>query len=191
LIAQELDRELVDQVLDGRTEAFNLLVWRWQRSLYNFLYRLTGDREQARDLSQEAFLRAYTRLKDLREKDKFASWLFRIAVNQYHSQFRGRQARESQSDHSPFDETTDLAVATSSAPLDTETRELRMTVRTLIGRLTTEQREVVLLKVYEGFRFEEIASILETPVSTVKSRLYAAFEQLRAGLESPQRVTRA
>ena len=189
MIAQELDRELVDQVLDGRTEAFNLLVWRWQRSLYNFLFRLTGDREQARDLSQDAFLRAYTRLKDLREKDKFASWLFRIAVNQYHSQFRGRPGQESQTDHSAFDETLD--VASSSSPIDAETRELRMTVRTLIGRLTPEQREVVLLKVYEGFRFEEIASILECPVSTVKSRLYAAFDQLRAGLESPQRVSRA
>jgi RNA polymerase sigma-70 factor, ECF subfamily len=185
LSAQELDRELVDQVLDGRTEAFNLLVWRWQRSLYNFLYRLTGDRERARDLSQEAFLRAYTRLKDLREKDKFASWLFRIAVNQYHSQFRGRHSQEAAWEQAPLGETLD----DRAASLDAETRELRITVRTLIGRLTPEQREVVLLKVYEGFRFDEIASILECPVSTVKSRLYAAFEQLRAGLEPP-RVSR-
>ena len=184
----------MDQVLDGRTEAFNLLVWRWQRSLYNFLFRLTGDREQARDLSQEAFLRAYTRLKDLRDKDKFASWLFRIAVNQYHSQFRGRQGQESLAEHSLYDEALDETFpATRSAnrsTLDAETRELRMTVRTLIARLTPEQREVVLLKIYEGFRFDEIAEIVDAPVSTVKSRLYAAFEQLRAGLESPQRVSR-
>jgi RNA polymerase sigma-70 factor, ECF subfamily len=58
-------------------------------------------------------------------------------------------------------------------------------VRALLGRLTPDQREVVVLKVYEGFRFDEIAGILECPVSTVKSRLYAAFDQLKAGLEAP------
>jgi len=179
LADQELDRELVEQVLAGRTEAFNLLVWRWQRSLYNFLYRMTGDREQARDLSQDAFLRAYTRLKDLRERGKFASWLFRIAVNQYRSQFRSRQqdmAWSAQIEAAALDET--------AGPLDPITRELRITVRSLLARLSPEQREVVVLKIYEGFRFEEIAAIVDAPVSTVKSRLYAAFDQLRAGLEA-------
>ena len=174
-MAEQLDRELVEQVLGGRVDAFNLLVWRWQRSLYNFLYRLTGDREQARDLAQESFLKAYTRLKDLRERDKFAPWLFRIAVNQYRSSRRSLP---------PVDAWDAIALDEMQTGVDPASRELRMTVRTLIGRLTPEQREVVLLKVYEGFRFEEIASILDCPVSTVKSRLYAAFEQLRTGLNA-------
>lgn len=176
---EQLDKELVEQVLDGRTEAFNLLVWRWQRPLYNFLFRLTGDRERARDVSQDSLLRAYTRLKDLRERDKFASWLFRIAVNQVRSEYRSRQAADAVwgGELEPLDE--------SRGPLDAQTRELQLTVRALLGRLTPDQREVVVLKVYEGFRFDEIAVILDCPVSTVKSRLYAAFDQLKAGLEAP------
>jgi len=175
-LAEQLDRELVEQVLGGRVDAFNLLVWRWQRSLYNFLYRLTGDREQARDLAQETFLKAYTRLKDLRERDKFSAWLFRIAVNLQRSQYRSRPPEDAWDDLGLGDE--------PEAPADSATRELRMTVRTLLGRLTPEQREVVVLKVYEGFRFDEIATILDCPASTVKSRLYAAFDQLRAGLNA-------
>jgi len=183
-LKEQLDRELVEQVLDGHTEAFNLLVWRWQRSLYNFLYRLTGDRERARDISQETFLRAFTRLKDLREREKFASWLFRIAVNQYRSEMRSRQAAAAGwgGELAPLDE--------SDAPADPDTRELRLTVRALLGQLTPEQREVVALKIYEGFRFDEIAAIVDAPVSTVKSRLYAAFEQLRVGLDAPPRIRR-
>ncbi len=176
-MTEPLDKELVEQVLDGRTEAFNLLVWRWQRSLYNFLYRLTGDREQARDLAQEAFLRAYTRLRDLKEHEKFGAWLYRIAVNQHRSHLRSRAAQEA----AWSDELDEAA----HEPPSGASRELRLAVRTLLGRLTPEQREVVLLKVYEGFKFEEIANILDCPVSTVKSRLYAAFEQLRIGLDAP------
>jgi RNA polymerase sigma-70 factor (ECF subfamily) len=178
-LKEQLDKELVEQVLDGQSEAFNLLVWRWQRPLYNFLFRLTGDRERARDISQDSLLRAYTRLKDLRERDKFASWLFRIAVNQVRSEYRSRQAADAVwgGELEPLDE--------AHGPLDAETRELQLTVRALLGRLTPDQREVVVLKVYEGFRFDEIAGILDCPVSTVKSRLYAAFDQLKAGLEAP------
>jgi RNA polymerase sigma-70 factor (ECF subfamily) len=176
-LAEQLDKELVQQVLDGRVDAFNLLVWRWQRPLYNFLYRMTGEREQARDLAQEAFLRAYTRLRDLKEPDKFGAWLYRIALNQHRSHLRTHAAQEAQ--WSPEIDTE------LEAPVTVAARELRITVRALVGRLTPEQREVVLLKIYDGFKFEEIAEILGCPASTVKSRLYAAFDQLRAGLEAP------
>lgn len=173
----ETDKQLVEEVLRGRTEAFNLLVWRWQRPLYNFLVRFTGEREQALDISQETFLRAYTRLRDLREQEKFASWLFRIAVNLYRSEQRSRHWMAAGSADGTSPETLK-----ASAPAGG--RETQLTVRALVARLPPEQREVLLLKVYHGFRFQEIASILDCPVSTVKSRLYKAFEQLRAGLES-------
>ena len=174
----ETDRQLVEQVLRGRTEAFNLLVWRWQRPLYNFLRRLTGDPDHALDLCQEAFLRAYTRLRDLREQDKFASWLFRIAANLYHSDRRRRfPGEEVGSEDSAL-----LGAANLSGP--GAARETQLSLRALIAGLPAEQREVLLLKVYHGFRFQEIASILDCPVSTIKSRLYKAFQQLRAGLKS-------
>lgn len=174
---RETDKDLVEAAAGGSVEAFTLLVWRWQRPLYNFLLRLVGDREQARDISQEAFLRAYTRLKDLREKEKFASWLFSIAVRLHWSQVRAQPA--SANNRQPEDAESNGEPAEQAA----DTRERQLAVRQLISRLPASQREVVLLKVYHGFRFEEIASILDCPVSTVKSRLYKAFELLRAGWE--------
>jgi len=172
----ETDRELVEQVLGGKQEAFNLLVWRWERQLYNFLLRFTGDADLAKDICQEAFLRSYLRIKELREKERFASWLFRIAVNIYRSDRRRPRL--------PMDESAELSTlglpAGGFRPGD---REMQLTVRSLIMRLEPEHREVVLLKVFHGFHFDEMAAILNCPESTVKSRLYKAFELLRVGLE--------
>ena len=172
----ETDRELVEQVLAGKQEAFNLLVWRWERQLYNFLLRFTGNPDLAKDLCQETFLRSYLRLKELREKERFASWLFRIAVNLYRSDRRR-----------PGLALEDSAIL-GSLPIPAEgfragSQETQLAVRSLILRLDREHREVVLLKVFHGFHFDEMAAILNIPESTVKSRFYKAFEELRTNLE--------
>jgi len=169
----ETDTELVELALSGRVEAFNLLVWRWQRQLYNFLLRLSGDRSLAEDLCQEAFLRSYLNLRELREKERFASWLFRIAVNLYRSDRRRP---------SPL-AAADLNDATDSAgEAHPMSREMQLAIRTLISRLRPELREVVFLRFFHGFQFEEMATILDCPVGTLKSRLYKAVDELRAGL---------
>jgi RNA polymerase sigma-70 factor (ECF subfamily) len=170
----DTDRQLVEEILGGKVEAFNLLVWRWERPLFNFLLRFTGERELAQDICQDAFLQSYVQLKHLRDKEKFASWLFRIAVNLCNS---GRRRPTL-----PIDDSAELNYV---ANVDRDgAREVQLTVRCLISRLQPEHRAVVLLKVYCGFHFDEMAAILDCPVSTVKSRLYKAFEQLRAGLEN-------
>ena len=175
----ETDQQLVEQVLGGRNEAFNLLVWRWQRQLYNFLLRLTADRELAQDLSQEALLRSYLRLKELRNKEKFASWLFRIAVNLYRSDRRRPKL--------PIERSVPLdGLGATSGPFRPGTREMQLTLRSLVSRLTPEHREIVLLRVFHGFQFDEMAIILDCPASTLKSRLCKAFEELRAGLEGQE-----
>jgi RNA polymerase sigma-70 factor (ECF subfamily) len=176
LTETETDKQLVEQVLSGRIEAFNLLVWRWQRQLYNFLLRLTGDGELARDLSQEAFLRSYQRLKELRDKEKFRSWLFRIAINLHRSyQRRPTLLVEATAEIDSMD--------AKSGQFRPGTREMQLTLRSLVSHLAPEHREVVLLRVFHGFQFDEMAIILDCPVSTLKSRLDKAFEVLRAGLE--------
>jgi RNA polymerase sigma-70 factor, ECF subfamily len=168
------DRQLVEQVLGGKADAFNLLVWRWERQLFNFLLRWTGERTYAQDICQEAFLQAYLHLKDLREKEKFGSWLFRIAVNLWNS--TRRQPSLSIDDSTEPENCASLNRAGG--------RELELTVRTLLSRLRPEHRAVVVLKVFYGFRFDEIAAIVNCPVSTVKSRLYTAFELLQAAFET-------
>lgn len=172
----DTDRKLVEQVLDGRTEAFNLLVWRWQRHLYNFLLRLTGDSSVAEDISQEAFLRSYLNLKELRERERFASWLFRIAVNLYRSDRRR--------DSLPTTDAADTAVLSDPAGgVHAVPRETRLAIRSLVFRLKPELREVILLRFFHGFQFDEMAMILDCPISTLKSRLYKAVEELRVGLQ--------
>jgi RNA polymerase sigma-70 factor, ECF subfamily len=170
------DKQLVEQVLGGKVEAFNLLVWKWQRPLYNFLLRLSGDAELARDLSQDAFLRSYQSLKDLKDREKFRSWLFRIAVNLHRSHVRRPMLQVE--DSAEID-----SLVGNPGQNHPGREEMQLTLRSLVSRLAPEHREVVFLRVFDGFQFDEMAVILDCPVSTVKSRLYKAFEQLRAGLD--------
>ena len=173
---EETDKQLVEQALDGHVEAFNLLVWRSQRHLYNFLLRLTGDRTLAEDLCQETFLRSYLHLKELRDRERFRSWLFRIAVNLYRSD---RRRLPPLAADAPESETADAPIA-SSHPMP---RETQLAIRALIRRLRPELQEVILLHFFHGFHFDEMAEILDCPVSTLKSRLYKAVDELRVGLQ--------
>lgn len=166
------DRDLIAKARRGDVEAYNLLVSRWERRVFNYLLRLVGHREDAMDVSQEVFLKAYQNLPKLDEAAKFSSWLFRIAHNEAFSMLRRRRPEG--------DLPAERGAANSSARL--LPIELSLAVEKALSRLTEEQREAVLLKVYQGFKFEEMAEILGCPVSTVKSRLYTALELLKTSL---------
>jgi RNA polymerase sigma-70 factor, ECF subfamily len=165
----------------GAVEAFNLLVSRWEKPVYNYLLRLTGNREDALDLTQDVFLKAYQNLRKLDDPSRFAPWLYRIAHNEAYSLFRKRrpegelppESREGASD-------LDIEIAAGAGPVFP--MELTLAVRNALNRLSPDQREAVVLKIYQGFKFEEMAEILGCPVSTIKSRLYAALEILQAEL---------
>jgi RNA polymerase sigma-70 factor (ECF subfamily) len=163
------DPDLIRKARRGDVEAFNLLISRWEKRVFNYLLRILQNREDALDLSQDVFLKAYQNLRKLEEPDRFAAWLFRIAHNEAYSLFRKRKP-----------EVEEQAVPVGGAgvfPI-----ELSLAVSSALGRLNPDQRETVVLKVYQGFKFEEIAEILSCPVSTVKSRLYTAFELLKTDL---------
>lgn len=166
------DRDLIAKARRGDVEAYNLLVSRWERRVFNYLLRLVGQREDAMDVSQEVFLKAYQNLPKLDDGAKFSSWLFRIAHNEAFSLLR-RRRQEGELTHEP--RTSDGAGRL--LPI-----ELSLAVESALGRLSSEQREAVLLKVYQGFKFDEMAEILDCPVSTVKSRLYTALELLKVTL---------
>ena len=168
------DRDLILRARRGDVDAFNMLVSRWEKPIYNYLLRQVRQREDALDLSQETFLKAYRNLGRLQEIDRFPQWLFRIAHNEMVSLYR-RKGRLSDEE---VPETVDGG-AISFAGSSTYPVELSLTVRRALELLTDEQRETVVLKVYQGFKFHEIAEILDCPVSTIKSRLYSAFEVLR------------
>jgi RNA polymerase sigma-70 factor (ECF subfamily) len=171
------DTDLIARVRKGDVEAFNLLVSRWEKRVFNYLLRLAGSPENALDLSQEVFLKAWQNIRKLDDPARFGPWLYRIAHNEAYSLFRRRRPETAltetvQGDVSPADRYTAPAF-----PL-----EMTLAVTAALDRLTADQREAVVLKVYEGFKFEEMAEILECPVSTVKSRLYTALDLLKTEL---------
>jgi RNA polymerase sigma-70 factor (ECF subfamily) len=162
----------------GAVEAFNLLVSRWEKRVYNYLLRITSNREDALDLTQDVFLKAYQNLRKLDDPSRFAPWLYRIAHNEAYSMFRKRRPEADAADLEPEATETGIILGGSAVfPV-----ELSLAVAGALERLSAEQREAVILKIYHGFKFEEMAEILACPVSTVKSRLYAAFEILKAEL---------
>jgi len=160
------DKKVIERVLKGDTEAFNILVRQWEKPIYNFILRMIGDRDEAMDLCQDCFMKAYRELRTLKDHDRFASWLYRIAHNTCLSRIRKDYGK-------------------TWVELDPDTRPSRMpienqlAVQKALQHLPEDQREVVVLKVFHSLKFEEIAVIQGAPVSTVKSRLYMGFEKLR------------
>ena len=182
------DSELVDRAAHGEVDAYNVLVSRWEKKLYNYLLRTTGNREDAQDLAQEAFLKAYRSLARLGDAEKFPQWLFRIAHNLACSKFRtdGRRP-EAESESWPEEgEGESAPPGEAQAVLGPGSRLYPLEVELIVARaleeLPFEQRQVLLLKVIHGFKFAEIAEILSCPLSTVKSRVYAGFAQLKRAL---------
>jgi RNA polymerase sigma-70 factor (ECF subfamily) len=172
LIFREVeDRDLIAKARKGNVEAYNLLVSRWEKRVFNYLLRLVSNREDALDVSQDVFLKTYQSLAKLDDPERFGAWLFRIAHNEAFSLLRRRKPEGEM----PFESAP--ARGRELLPI-----ELSLAVEKALGRLSEEQREAVLLKVYQGFKFEEMAEILSCPVSTVKSRLYTALDLLKTTL---------
>ena len=181
------DADLIRQAARGNVEAYNLLVSRWEKRVYNYLLRITGNREDALDLTQDVFLKAYQNLRKLDDPERFAPWLYRIAHNEAYSMFRKRRPEIDVDDLEPEATGAGITVGGSSVfPI-----ELSLAVATALDRLSPDQREAVVLKIYQGFKFEEMAEILSCPVSTVKSRLYTALDLLKDQLApiSPRGVS--
>ena len=172
------DADLIHQAARGSVEAYNLLVSRWEKRVYNYLLRLSRNREDALDLTQDVFLKAYQNLRKLDDPGRFAPWLYRIAHNEAYSMFRKKRPESDIDEVEPEHTETQITVGGSSVfPI-----ELSLAVASALGRLSPDQREAVVLKIYQGFKFEEMSEILDCPVSTVKSRLYSALELLKLDL---------
>jgi RNA polymerase sigma-70 factor (ECF subfamily) len=161
------DRKVIERVLKGETDAFNVLVREWEKPIYNFILRMIGDRDEAMDLCQECFMKAYRELKTLKDRDRFSSWLYRIAHNTCLSRIRKDYGKT-------WVELDPERGSSHAAP------ENRLAVHKALQHLPDDQREAVILKVFHALKFEEIAAIQNAPVSTVKSRLYMGFEKLRS-----------
>jgi RNA polymerase sigma-70 factor (ECF subfamily) len=144
----EDDATLIRRVLDGETAAFEVLVERYQRVLYTVALRMLGNRDDAKDATQTAFVRAYERLASFDEQYRFFSWIYRILVNECLNVIRGRR---------PEDELTPV-LATSGGPFESAvSRERQAQVQAALLQLTPEYRAVVVLRHFAGLSYEEMA----------------------------------
>jgi RNA polymerase sigma-70 factor, ECF subfamily len=178
------DEELVARSVRGDAESFNQLIRRWERPIYALAYRTLGRDEDARDICQETFLRAYRALPAFRGQAKFSSWLYRIALNLCRDLIR--RERRTPVVQAPEDtDLLDLAAATepSESIEDLVARkDLTARVERAMEKLPEEQRTAIVLKEYHGLTFQEIADMVGCPLSTVKTRLYQGLTVLRREL---------
>jgi RNA polymerase sigma-70 factor (ECF subfamily) len=179
------DEELVARAQGGDVESFNQLIVRWERPIYALAYRVIGREEDARDVCQDAFLRAYRALPGFKGQAKFSSWLYRIALNLCRDWIR-RQRRAPVSQLPEDVDASELAAATGPVESIEELvarRELSAIVEEAMSVLSEEQRTAIILKEYHGMTFQEIADMQGCPLSTVKTRLYQGLSLLRRRLE--------
>jgi RNA polymerase sigma-70 factor (ECF subfamily) len=183
------DEELVARATAGDVDSFNQLVSRWERTIYALAYRTLGREEDARDVVQEAFLRAYRGLRGFKGEAKFSSWLYRITLNLCRDWIR-RERRAPVVQPPEGVDAVDLADSQAAPAESVEDlvarREMSRAVSRAMAELPEEQRTAILLKEYHGLTFQEIADQLNCPLSTVKTRLYQGLSVLRRRLDRQQ-----
>jgi len=165
----------VERCLAGDHAAFEVLVERYHRPFFTFALRVLGDREEASDAVQTAFVKVYENLRTFDQNRRFFSWAYRILVNECLNVRRGQRPTE------PID--ANLA-ATGSPHEDAERTERRRQVQAAILELPIEYREVIVLHYFNGLAYDDISDTLGVPQKTVKSRLYTARQRLAAALFS-------
>lgn len=175
------DDDLLKLAVQGDVTCFGELVERWQNPIFRFIYRYVGSCEDAQDLTQDTFAKAYRNLGRLSDPRRFSSWLYTIALNECRMKFRRR---------TPIDVPIDDYVGSSAEKATQEnpegqlvTRERSRLLREAFDDLPEEQRAVILMKEYQGLKFIEIAEVMDVPVSTVKSRMYLGLKTLRRLME--------
>ena len=184
------DEDLVARSRGGDLDSFNQLILRWERPIYALAYRVIGREEDARDVVQETFLRAFRALPGFKGQAKFSSWLYRIALNLCRDWIRRKR-------RSPLVELPEgvdpVELATETGPVESieelaSRKELSEAVAEAMRLLPEEQRTAIILKEYHGMTFQEIADLQGCPLSTVKTRLYQGLAVLRRNLERSGRL---
>src|SRR5437667_10399849 len=184
------DEEVVARSISGDNGSFNELIIRWERPSYALAYRTIGREEEARDVCQETFLRAFRALPGFRGQAKFSSWLYRIALNLCRDWVR----RERRAPVVQAPEGVDLMeLAAEAEPSESieelvARKDLSRAVERAMAVLPEEQRTAIVLKEYHGLTFQEIADLVGCPLSTVKTRLYQGLTVIRRELAKKARL---
>ena len=181
------DERLLELALQGDTASFGELIERWQQKIYAFICRYVGNVEEAQDLTQDTFTKAYRNLGRLSDPARFSSWLYKIALNECRMRFRRQRKLQpvSLQDYQDLSE-RNLKADTATPEAEFATKESIRLLREAFGDLPEEQKAVILMKEYQELKFHEISEILGVPLSTVKSRMYLGLKTLRKLMETKQ-----
>jgi RNA polymerase sigma-70 factor (ECF subfamily) len=171
------DADCVRAVLEGDAEAFGTLVERYQHEYMRFAMRMLGTREDADEVLQAAFVRAYRALPQCRSPERFGAWLYRIVVNECRSRAARRGRRER------WFVREDAALERAAARESNDGAALREEIQYALGELPAEQREAFVLKYVEELSYDEIAEITGVGVSALKMRVKRACDRLREQLQ--------
>lgn len=188
------DGDLINKFMTGPEtaegiNAFNALVWRWEKPMYNFIVRYLGRREEARDLTQQVFIKVYRNLARLKDRERFSAWIYQIAANlcrdsikqnRRHHAYSLENLQESGAlDEVAHPDLTVLPEATLHPDKVVSRNELKAILEKALQKIPEEQRVVVIMKEYQGLKFTEIAEALGVSVNTIKSRMYYGLSALK------------
>jgi RNA polymerase sigma-70 factor, ECF subfamily len=177
----DADLNLVERYLKGDLTAFDEIMLRYERQIYRLCYRFTSNPDDARDLAQDVFIKAFENLVSFRKESSLKTWLYRIATNHCINHMKANTRQ--------FVEVTDTTKQTgATAQIALEDKEQRDHFRHLVTKLPPKQRAILELRIHEQLSYEEIATMSNRSVSTIKASVFFALEKLRKLVKEPVRV---
>jgi RNA polymerase sigma-70 factor, ECF subfamily len=192
---RDIDQQLVERVQRGDKQAFGLLVEKYRRKLGRLLSRFIRDQAEVEDVVQEAFIKAYRALPNLRGDSAFYTWLYRIGINTAKNYLVSMGRRPQTSNDIEVDDAENFEDGDELRTMDTPetelmTKEIAKTVQMAIESLPEDLKTAIVLREIEGLSYEEIATMMDCPIGTVRSRIFRAresiAERLRPLLDTPE-----
>ena len=184
---KDTDKELVRRVQEGDRTAFDLLFARYQQKIINLISRYVRDPEEVRDVSQEAFIKAFRALPRFRGDSAFYTWLYRIAINTAKNHLVSRSRRPPGTDVDVADaelmDPSGVLQEIESPEAAMARDQLRAEIDKAIAELPEDLRSAVTLREFDGLSYEQIADVMECPVGTVRSRIFRAREAIDKRIE--------
>ncbi len=180
-----ITREAVRKFLDGEEAAFNQITRCWEGKVYSLAWRMLGSREDAQDVVQETFLSVFKAIRSLRDTASFPTWLYKIALNHCRARRKSRASERQRSEYTS-DQTGAAEGILSSIPAPergAEKLEAIDIIRKALAGLSEDHRTAIILKEYLGLSLEELARVMDCPLSTAKSRLYNGLKGVQHNLK--------
>jgi RNA polymerase sigma-70 factor, ECF subfamily len=174
------DAECVRRVQRGDTDSFEILVRRHEKAIFNLVYRLLGNYDEAAEVAQEVFFSAFKSIHQFRGEANFSTWLYRIGLN--HASTRRKSLNSTQRRHLPLDGTEVIADSAVDPAKSVEHKEIQQRVQEALNSLDPEDARIILLRDLQDVPYDDVAEMLDIPVGTVKSRLHRARQALRTNL---------